>query len=346
MGLLSNILGFRDGHRADASLDVRLAREDEVEPAMRVILAPPGGGAADARVVQDFIAYGRERGAAFDGLHVAVKGGKIVSALLPVISPGRTVLLLAPSGAQHKATDAGTRQLVAPMCAYCAGRELALAQTLVDPQDPALEQAFVDEGFARMAELYYLQAHPPAGAAAATDLPAGLSSVTYGADNHAEFGRAILDSYQDSLDCPALNGRRDIEDILAGHKASGAFDPTLWFLLRDDASGRSLGVLLLGHSPRGDAMELVYLGLSPGARGRRLGEVMMRRALAAVVGRGLARLCLAVDARNTPALKLYYRHGMQRIGSKLALLRDLRPASGDAGVQKAAELSGNPIRVR
>jgi hypothetical protein len=75
VGLLSNILGFRDAHRADA-LEVRPARGDELEPAMRLILAPPGGGAADARVVQDFIALGRERGVAFDGLHVAARGGR------------------------------------------------------------------------------------------------------------------------------------------------------------------------------------------------------------------------------------------------------------------------------
>jgi ribosomal protein S18 acetylase RimI-like enzyme len=69
---------------------------------------------------------------------------------------------------------------------------------------------------------------------------------------------------------------------------------------------------------------LVYLGLAPAARGRKLGEVMMRQALAATSQCKQAKLCLAVDARNAPALKLYYRHGMQRIGSKLALLRDLR----------------------
>jgi ribosomal protein S18 acetylase RimI-like enzyme len=55
-----------------------------------------------------------------------------------------------------------------------------------------------------------------------------------------------------------------------------------------------------------------------------LGEVLMRQALAVTAARGQPRLCLAVDARNTPALKLYYRHGMQRIGSKVALMRDLR----------------------
>ena len=37
-----------------------------------------------------------------------------------------------------------------------------------------------------------------------------------------------------------------------------------------------------------------------------------------------ATLALAVDAHNVPALRLYHRHGLRRIGSKLALMRDLR----------------------
>jgi len=64
--------------------------------------------------------------------------------------------------------------------------------------------------------------------------------------------------------------------------------------------------------------------LTPAARGRRLGELMMRQALAVTARRRQPRLCLAVDAENVPALKLYYRHGMRRVGSKLALMRDLR----------------------
>jgi ribosomal protein S18 acetylase RimI-like enzyme len=43
----------------------------------------------------------------------------------------------------------------------------------------------------------------------------------------------------------------------------------------------------------------------------------------------VALLSLAVDARNAPALNLYYRHGLQRVGSKLALMKDLR-AAGEA----------------
>ena len=55
---------------------------------------------------------------------------------------------------------------------------------------------------------------------------------------------------------------------------------------------------------------------------------MMRQALAAAAADGAARLSLAVDSENAPALKLYYRHGMQRIGAKLALMRRLDEASG------------------
>ena len=84
-----------------------------------------------------------------------------------------------------------------------------------------------------------------------------------------------------------------------------------------------LGVLLLSESFRGDAMELVYIGLVPAARGRKLGEWLMNQTLAMLSAQKQSRLCLAVDSHNTPALKLYYRNGMQRIGSKLALIKDL-----------------------
>jgi len=132
----------------------------------------------------------------------------------------------------------------------------------------------------------------------------------------------VAATYEGSLDCPRLNGRRDIEDVLSSHKSAGEFDPKLWFLLRERET--PLGVLLLSESLRSDSIELVYLGLTPAARGRKLGELMMRQAYATVSARNQPRLCLAVDSQNTPALKLYYRHGMHRIASKLALLRDLR----------------------
>jgi ribosomal protein S18 acetylase RimI-like enzyme len=65
----------------------------------------------------------------------------------------------------------------------------------------------------------------------------------------------------------------------------------------------------------------VYLGLTPSARGRGLGDLLVRQALATTAALGASRLSLAVDSQNGPALKLYYRHGLQRVASKLAMMR-------------------------
>ncbi len=120
---------------------------------------------------------------------------------------------------------------------------------------------------------------------------------------------------------------RTIEDTITGHKATGEFNPDTWFLLTpaDAASSEISGVLLLSHVSQTDALELVYLGLSPAARGKGLGHYMMRLALATTAQANLRRLTLAVDAANAPALKLYYAHGMQRLTARAAFLRDLRP---------------------
>jgi ribosomal protein S18 acetylase RimI-like enzyme len=43
-------------------------------------------------------------------------------------------------------------------------------------------------------------------------------------------------------------------------------------------------------------------------------------------------LTLAVDSNNAPALQLYYRHGMRRVGSRIAMVRDLREQRSRAPV--------------
>ena len=155
------------------------------------------------------------------------------------------------------------------VCEAFGANGVQLAQSLIDPQDAALERVFAEAGFTRMAELYYLHA-APCSMTRVPALPAGMEWVTYDESREEMFGRAVLESYKDSLDCPALNGRREVGDVLAGHRASGQFDPSIWFLLKEGEA--SLGVLLLSESLRADAVELVYVGLAPAARGRRLGE--------------------------------------------------------------------------
>lgn len=343
VGFLSNFLGRSHpappaGDPAAPNPPVRChpAQDvQEIHDGLALVLGEPGRP-ADGQQIADFAGFAAQRGIDLGGLWVAERDGRPLWALLPVVSPGRTMLLLSPTGAAPEKAAAERAEaggaLIDAVCRHFARppNGVRLAQVLLDPADGAGRALYVSRGFREMAELLYLHGNvspksppPPAGPRWALQ--------TYSPATHPRFAAAIAASYHASLDCPELNGVRDIEDIVAGHKSSGVFDPAWWFLLCERVpvagSPRPLelprGVLLLSRAARGDAAELVYLGLVPEARGRGLGDWAMRHAMHALAAAGVARLCLAVDARNAPALKLYHRFGLQPAGCKVAMMRTL-----------------------
>ena len=320
MRVLSNFLGRSNGVGPRSSIDYRKARPDEVPEALAIILGAGGLPAGDAQVA-DFLQLAAQREIDVRDVWVAAANNRLLWALLPILSPGHTALLFIPSP-RPEAVDVGP--LVEAVCESIVGRDAVLAQVLLDPIDQPARSRFAELGFREMAELLYL--HCGLGReTTSVALPENFAWQTYSDESHALFERAILESYQQSLDCPALNGLRNISDIIAGHKASGEFDPRFWCVLMERDEPR--GVVLLSHVPRTDMAELVYLGLTPKVRGRGIGDLLMRHALLTLREMNLARLTLAVDAQNTPALQLYYRHGMQRMGTKIAMMRDLRGLS-------------------
>ncbi|HXE53085.1 MAG TPA: GNAT family N-acetyltransferase [Tepidisphaeraceae bacterium] len=314
--VLSNSAQSSDVTGSFAQVEFRPSRPDEVPDALRLILGGPAGLAPDEQV-GEFLQFAHQRGIDLQQMWVIGSGGRMGWAILPIVSPGRTMLLFTPTQ-RPRGIDVGP--MIEALCNRFAQQGVHLAQALVDPSDMQGRQLYAAHGFREMAELIYLQA--AVRRTAPPQLPDGLSWQTYSSDVHAAFAQAILDSYQQSLDCPALNGLRAIEDIIAGHKASGEFDLRFWFVLTGQSG--AVGVVLLNRVSRSDMAELVYFGLSPAWRGRGLGDLMLRHAMWAVRQMNLNRLTLAVDSRNAPALKLYYRHGLQQVGSKTALMRDLR----------------------
>jgi ribosomal protein S18 acetylase RimI-like enzyme len=304
----------------------RPAAREQVHAALRLILGS-GGRLADEGAVVDFLQFTVQRHIDLNALWVAEREGRVAWAALPIVSPGRTMLLLAPPGDRLGAADAGedaAGALLDAVCGHFAARGVQLAQALLDPSDNAARELYLARSFREVAELQYLQADVRRTAPAAA-LPDGFDWLTYSPAVHDTFAATIVQSYRDSLDCPGLNGLRNIEDVITGHKASGGeFDASWWFVLRERGEPRA--VLLLARTAHQDAVELVYLGLVPAARGRGLGDVVMRHALHVIGSSSSSRttLALAVDAHNVPALRLYHRHGLRRIGSKLAMMRELR----------------------
>jgi len=322
VGALSNFSLFRRQRPAEPGpLVLRQARPSEYEAAIRLILDPAPSFSAEAQV-KEFVRLAATSADPAGGVWLAETSVRLESALLPVVSAGRTMLLFIPSDLRAPTRRDATTRLIDAACARAAAAGVHLAQTLLDPRDDSAANLLMACHFSRLAELIYLQGAVP-DHSPLPPLPGRTRWAPYSPATHTLFCDTILRIYDQSLDCPGLNGMRDIEDVIAGHKATGEFDPARWLLLVEDAA--PLGVMLLSPVPRGDAVEVVYLGLVPDARGRGLGDFMMKHAAHVVAQSPCSRLSLAVDAGNTPALKLYWRHGLQTICRKLAMLRDLRP---------------------
>ena len=352
MGHLSNLHGGRDGGGRlgdggaaggggdarpldpSAAADIRRVHRAEVHAALQLILGSQGRPAAEEHIV-DFLRYAVYRGLDLNDIWLAATGGRMVWAILPVISPGKTMLLFSPTHVPADEQDTCVCPLVERVVEHYQHRAVDLAQVLLDPGDTRAVAMFQACRFEPLAELIYLDRDVRKSADA--PLPNGFRWDGYSAATHHEFARAVAATYDGSLDCPRLNGRRNIDDVIEGHKAAGEFDPKLWFLLRDRngiggssaatgsaGTGTAAGVVLLNRSTRTDSLELVYLGLAPAYRGKQLGDAMMRHAIHTASAIGARRLSLAVDSNNAPALRLYQRHGMTRLCSRVALLRDLR----------------------
>jgi mycothiol synthase len=319
------------GRGLDA-VECRPVVRGEIEAGLRLILATDARLAGDAQVL-DFLSFCVERKIDTNAMWLAIDRGRIVWAMLPVTAPGRTMLLFTPTVQFVQTPPQAIALLAASIGQHYRQRGVQLAQILIDPNQRSVVNAYLGAGFEELAELVYLQKSLRRRPASLPALPPGFSLQTYSRQTHADFARIIQASYEQSMDCPALNGMRDMKDVIAGHQATGEFDPSLWWILCEQE--QPIAVLLLTRLPQGASMELVYLGLSVAARGRGIGDLLMNHAIATATSEGRENLSLAVDSRNQPALRLYYRHGMRRIGSRTALLMNLSKGS-EANVQQKA----------
>jgi ribosomal protein S18 acetylase RimI-like enzyme len=258
-----------------------------------------------------------------DGLWARLAAnGQAAFSVLAVPSPGRTAMIFA----SHPLRDAQVSEvsgLIDHACGEVAGWDIDLAQALLEPSERLEREAFLAAGFSELALLSYLErplsrSNPPPP----PRWPAGTRLQTYTEAADGVLKSVLEQSYEQTLDCPGLYGLRRTEDIIAGHRATGSFDPTLWTLLWIDE--QPAGALLLNAFPGQKTVELVYLGLAPAARRRGLGRQLLRHGLCQLRSRPERSMTLAVDQRNKPALRLYESEGMRVVVDRVALIRPLR----------------------
>jgi ribosomal protein S18 acetylase RimI-like enzyme len=247
--------------------------------------------------------------------------GGFTAVAIAVRNPGRTLgLVLSPLQVPNHRPAATAA--VSHLLGSLRGSDAALIQAMFDPGRRAEIAATVDSGFRHLARLRFMDGDLPRLVREELPIPPNASIEPCGRSDPDELAMLLSRTYDRTLDCPGLAGLRRTEDVLAGHRASGQFDPDLWFMLRVD--GRPAGLSLLNPNAEAGCTELVYFGLVPEARGRGLAKMLLRHCLARIDERAPSRIALAVDDRNSPALRLYRRHGFVPGGLRTALVRPLR----------------------
>ena len=299
---------------------VQVGPAQQLEAVQRLVAV---GSPNDRANAQRFMHYAKTNGIQLDAMWGRVdREDRIVQTVLAVPNPGRTAMVFASHPGSPQEVQA-LGKLIDHAAGRLATREVHLAQLLLEPDESLERQAALAGGFSELATLTYLQ-RP----VSKRTLPAspqwsdGAATEAFAEHLYDDFLLAVMATYEDTLDCPKLFGLREPQDILAGHRATGKFDPSLWTLLRVD--GKPVGVVLLNPFPEQRTIELVYLGLAPVVRGRGLGRQLLRHALRLLHGRRERIVTLAVDEQNAPALRIYRAEGFRDELRRVALIRSLR----------------------
>ncbi len=268
---------------------------------------------------------------------VRIRSGRIVGAMMTQALAGKVAAVWPPEVRPSWRRAPLAAALVKAALESLSDRGYRLAQAALDESaGPQAARDLARGGMPHITELLYLERKTAAPLpwseserghdrreAPATAAP-DFTWRPYTPAIADEFRAALQATYEGSLDMPELEGTRSLEDILTGHQAAGLFVPARWQLGILPGEPDSGAVLLLNEAPGREAWEVIYLGLTPAARGRGLGRAVIRHALALAGRAGAPVLELAVDLRNTPAVRLYRQTGFtprDRRSVHLAVLR-------------------------
>jgi mycothiol synthase len=147
----------------------------------------------------------------------------------------------------------------------------------------------------------------------------------------------IRRTYIDTQDCPTVHEMRAMDDVLATYRAVGRFNPARWFFVRQKTA--DIGCLIMASHRQEQNCELVYMGIAPESRGNGLGLEIVRYAqwlagksegneknreeMIEPTETAAARMILAVDAANSPAIATYAAAGFQTWDRRSAFLRKI-----------------------
>jgi mycothiol synthase len=247
------------------------------------------------------------RGIDPNGMFVAKDArGTIRGAVLVQALRGAGGLIVPPrvlGGSEHAAVEDA---LAAAACAWLRSQGVTVCQAFASEDERPSMMPLERGGFQRVTQLSNMRREIDQNADRfAADK--SLEREYYSPRLRAEFIRVLMATYDGTLDCSELNGLRTPEEVFDGFTPEPGRSAGPWLLVK--SSGQSVGVVMLDRAGEAEAWEVAYLGLIPAARGRGLGEKLVRFALNEAAVAGVRALSLSVDVRNEPAIRCYRRNG-------------------------------------
>jgi ribosomal protein S18 acetylase RimI-like enzyme len=236
-------------------------------------------------------------------LMIARRGQDICGAAWGQLQPGKTAIFWVPQLVARIDTSVAEGLALETVQALEAFG-VAMTQTLLIDRSAPIVPLLESAGFNYLADLLYLSGDALRNVGPPSD---DLEFVAFHETQRSRLIDLLEQTYLDSHDCAAMNGKRDIDDVLDGYRGTGNYRPENWLIVREGA--RDVGALLLADEPVAGHLELIYMGVAPQARGRGVGNQIARQALRIAGRAGRDRVLLAVDAANGPALAMYGRAG-------------------------------------
>lgn len=249
-----------------------------------------------------------------DHVQVAIDGLKVVGTALLSIAAGRLALVWPPCVANEmviknpEAAASLRKQLARAVRQVLDSTDIAIAQCLVargHGDDEILEAMGLQQSVTLVQLRLPLSAAERKGGAPNTPshTDTSIKAVRFSFSEHdrTRFVNTLGATFIDSLDAAEFSGARTPEESLEGHLSASGFRPDLSYVYHLD--GRDSGVVLVAQS--GSDLELLYIGVSPAARGFGLGRYMLYQLIADARASNAAGIVCAVDDRNHYAIKLY-----------------------------------------
>ncbi len=270
--------------------------------------------------VTALLAAEKEGKISLEGLVAATSRNRVVGAIWCLNQPGRIATIWGP-GLIAGIPDTLANELVKHAFQFAKQAGSHLLQSLVGPENPLAGEHLARLGFRHITRLDQLNAFPEE----LNPLPPSdrLSFVPCQDFRKASFEQLVTKTYEGSLDCPEVDGLRQIGDVLAGYHATSNNHPQHWYLVQE--RGETIGVTILAHHTANHQLELIYFGLLPPFRQRGWGKEILRFVIHLAKQIGCNSILTGVDQRNLPAMALYHQFGFLQADTKELFLLPLTP---------------------